>query len=75
MIYLAYTLGLRPKEISLISLNDIAFAKEEIILPNRKNTTPLRLPLPEEALKAIVAYMKSCGTLLHSELTSNIRSQ
>ena len=57
MIYLAYTLGLRPKEISLISLNDIAFAKEEITLPNRKNTTPLRLPLPEEALKAIVAYM------------------
>jgi site-specific recombinase XerD len=57
MIYLAYTLGLRPKEISLISLDDIAFAKEEIILPNRKNTTPLRLPLPEEALKAIVAYM------------------
>jgi site-specific recombinase XerD len=57
MIYLAYTLGLRPKEISLISLDDIAFAKEEIILPNRKNTTPLRLPLPEAALKAVVAYI------------------
>ncbi len=26
MVYLAYTLGLRPKEISLISLDDIAFA-------------------------------------------------
>lgn len=57
MVYLAYTLGLRPKEISLISLDDIAFEKEEVILPNRKNTNPLRLPLPEETLKAIVAYM------------------
>ncbi|EFK12102.1 phage integrase, N-terminal SAM domain protein [delta proteobacterium NaphS2] len=35
MIYLAYTLGLRPKEISLISLGDISFAKKEIRLPNR----------------------------------------
>ncbi len=57
MIYLAYTLGLRPKEISLILLDDVAFAKKEIIFPNRKNTVPLCLPLPEEALKAIVAYM------------------
>ena len=57
MVYLAYTLGLRPKEISLISLEDIAFEKEEIILPNRKNTNSLHLPLPEETLKAIVAYM------------------
>ena len=57
MIYSAYTLGLRPKEISLISLDDIAFAKKEIILPNRKNTVPLQLPLPEEALKAIIVYI------------------
>ncbi len=57
MIYSAFTLGLRPKEISLISLDDIAFAKKEIILPNRKNTVALRLPLPEEALKAIIVYI------------------
>ncbi len=57
MIYLAYTLGLRPGEISLISLGDIAFAKKEIRLTHRKNTIPLRLPLPEEALKAIVVYV------------------
>jgi len=57
MIYLAYTLGLRPTEISLISLGDIAFVKKEIRLPNRKNTVPLCLPLPEEALKAIVVYV------------------
>lgn len=57
MIYLAYTLGLRPKEISLISLDDISFAKKEIRIPDRKNTVPMRLPLPEEALKAIVVYV------------------
>lgn len=57
MIYLAYTLGLRPKEISLISLDDISFAKKEIRIPDRKNTLPMRLPLPEAALKAIVVYV------------------
>jgi site-specific recombinase XerD len=57
MIYLAYTLGLRPMEISLITLDDISFVKNEIVLSNRKNTVPLRLPLPEETLKAIVVYM------------------
>lgn len=57
MIYLAYTLGIRPKEISLISLKDISFAKKEIRVPNRKNTVGLRLPLPEEALKAVVVYL------------------
>ena len=56
MIYLAYTMGLRPKEVRLITLDDISFAKKEIVLPNRKNTSPLHLPLPEEALKAIAAY-------------------
>jgi len=68
MIYLAYTLGLRPKEISLITLNDISFAKKEIVLPNRKNTVPLRLPLPEETLKTIVVYMA------HSRPRTNIRA-
>jgi len=73
MVYLAYTLGLRPKEISLISLDDIAFEKEEIILPNRKNTNPLRLPLPEETLKAIVAYMANARTQTnHRALFVNI---
>jgi len=57
MIYLAYTLGLRPKEISLISLDDISFAEKEIRIPDRKNTVPIRLPLAEEALRAIVVYV------------------
>jgi integrase/recombinase XerD len=57
MTCLAYTLGLRPGEISLISLGDIAFAKKEIRLTHRKNTVPLHLPLPEDALKAIAVYV------------------
>jgi len=57
MIYLAYTLGLRPKEISLISLKDISFAQKKIRLPDRKNTVPLRLPLPDDVIKAIVVYV------------------
>jgi integrase/recombinase XerD len=57
MLYLAYSLGLRPKEISLISLDDILFSKGEIALPDRKNTSPIKLPLPEDTLKAICAYI------------------
>lgn len=57
MIYLAYTLGLRPKEISRISLDDLFFAEGKIAVPDRKNTHPIRLPLPEDTLKAICAYV------------------
>lgn len=57
MLYLAYFLGLRPKEISLISLDDLHFQAEEISLPSRKCASPLRLPLPENAIKAIAAYI------------------
>jgi integrase/recombinase XerD len=57
MLYLSYSLGLRPKEISLISLDDISFSLSEISLPDRKNTSPLKLPLPEDTLKAICAYI------------------
>ena len=57
MVHLAYTLGLRPKEISLISLDDISFAKAKLTLKNRKNTNPLTLPLPDVTIKAIAAYL------------------
>lgn len=57
MLYLSYSLGLRPKEISLISLEHIFFSKGEITLPDRKNTSPIKLPLPEDTLKAICAYI------------------
>lgn len=57
MIHLAYTLGLRPKEISLIRLDDISFRESEISLRDRKSLNPIRLPLPEITVKAITAYI------------------
>ena len=57
MVHLAYTLGLRPKEIALTGLDDIAFAKSEIRIAQRKSLNPITLPLPEPAVKAIVAYV------------------
>src|SRR3989304_1085461 len=57
MIHLAYTLGLRPKEISSISLDDISFSQGEITLPYRKSYNPIKLPLPENTIKAIAAYI------------------
>jgi len=57
IVHLAYCLGLRPIEISLMSLDDISFSKQQLKVPVRKNTTPLSLPVPEETLKAIVAYI------------------
>jgi len=57
MLYLSYSLGVRPKEISLVTLDDISFRQGEISLPDRKNTSPITLPLPEDTLKAICAYI------------------
>lgn len=57
MLYLAFHLGLRPKEISLISLDDISFRQKEIYLPDRKGRNPMKLPLTDETLKAIAAYI------------------
>ena len=57
MVHLAYFLGLRPQEISLITLDDIAFSEAELTVRNRKNNRPVKLPLPEGVLKAIVAYV------------------
>jgi len=57
MVHLAYGLGLRPDEIRLILLDDISFAKSELILPKRKNGCPVKLPLPENIIKAIAAYV------------------
>ena len=60
MVHLGYTLGLRPKEIGLIRLDDISFAKREISLPDRKSANPIKLPLPEITIKAIAAYIVGC---------------
>ena len=56
MMHLAYTLGLRPKEITLITLDDIAFSKAELILLDRKNNRPITLPISDTTLKAVAAY-------------------
>jgi site-specific recombinase XerD len=57
LVHLAYFMGLRPKEISLITLDDISFAKAELTLNDRKNNQPTILPVAEPALKAITAYI------------------
>ena len=57
MVYLAYTLGLRPCEISSICLDDIFFKDAQLCIRIRKNDKPVRLPVPEETIKAIAAYL------------------
>jgi site-specific recombinase XerD len=57
MIYLAYTLGMRPIEISKITLDDIYFSEGKLRVPDRKTKNPVVLPLPEMTIKAIAAYM------------------
>jgi len=57
MVHLAYSLGLRPVEISRISLDDISFSKGELTLRDRKSHNPMRLPIPEQTIKAIAAYV------------------
>jgi len=56
MVHLAYTLGLRPVEISRITLDDISFKKGELRVGERKGKNPITLPIPEDTLKAIAAY-------------------
>ncbi|MEA1866753.1 MAG: tyrosine-type recombinase/integrase [Thermodesulfobacteriota bacterium] len=57
MVHLAYSLGLRPIEISRITLGDISFRKAELTLPDRKGDNPITLPVPEHTIKAIGAYV------------------
>jgi site-specific recombinase XerD len=57
MVHLAFFMGLRPSEISRLTLDDIRFAEEQVALEDRKNTRPLELPIPESVLKAVTAYI------------------
>ena len=57
LVQLAYTMGLRHKEISQIRLNDIRFSTQQLMLAERKGTNPIELPMPEHTLKAIAAYL------------------
>jgi len=57
LVHLSYGLGLRPDEISRITLDDISFAQSELTIKTRKNDRPTKLPLPENTIKAIAAYI------------------
>jgi len=57
MVHLAYCLGLRPKEVSLITLDDISFTKGELTVADRKGNNPITLPIAEHTIKAIAAYV------------------
>lgn len=57
MVHLAYSLGLRPVEISRITLDDILFKRREITLKERKGGNPIILPIPENTIKAIALYV------------------
>jgi site-specific recombinase XerD len=57
MVQLSYTMGLRPKEISRIRLDDITFSTSQLRLTARKGTNPVELPMPEHTAKAIAAYL------------------
>ena len=57
LVHLSYGLGLRPDEISRITLDDISFAQSELTIKTRKNNRPVKLPIPESAIKAVAAYI------------------
>jgi site-specific recombinase XerD len=57
LVQLAFTMGLRPKEISQISLDDISFSTQQLKVTERKGTNPVELPMPEHTVKAIAAYV------------------
>ena len=57
MVHLAYTMGLRPIEISRIRLNDVSFSQQLLSLPTRKGDNPIELPVPEHTIKAVAAYV------------------
>jgi len=57
LVRMAYTCGLRPKEMSLISLDDILFQQGVVEILDRKNKNPITLPLPEDTIKALAAYI------------------
>ncbi len=57
LVQLAFTMGLRPKEISQIRLNDISFSTQQLKVTDRKGTNPIELPMPEHTVKAIAAYV------------------
>lgn len=57
LVHLAYSMGLRPIEISHLRLEDIGFSRQLMRIAARKGDNPLELPIPEHTLKAMAAYI------------------
>ncbi len=57
IVHIAYTMGLRPQEISKLTLDDIQFTKAEMHVKYRKAGFPVTMPIPQKTLKAITAYL------------------
>lgn len=57
MVHIAYTMGLRPQEISRLTLDDIQFTKAEMHVKYRKAGFPVTMPIPLKTLKAITVYL------------------
>ena len=57
MVMLAYSLGLRPREISRITLDEISFQKRELTISSRKMGNPVVLPISYKTVKAIAVYV------------------
>lgn len=57
IVHLAYTMALRPVEISRITLDDISFSEKLLTMPKRKGDRPMTLPIPDKTMKAIAAYI------------------
>jgi len=57
MVHLAYSLGLRPVEISRMTLDHISFTRGEVTIEERKANNPTILPLSKPTLEAIAAYV------------------
>jgi integrase/recombinase XerD len=68
MLHLAFTLGLLPREICMVTLDDIHFQQCEIILPYRRNISHFKIPLSEDTVKAIAIY------IIHARPKSNNRA-
>jgi len=67
IVHLAYTMALRPVEISRIVLDDISFSEKTLTMPDRKGDRPITLPIPEKTMKAIAVY------ILHARIKTQHR--
>ena len=66
MVHLAYSLGLRPVEVSRITLDDVSFQQAELTIRERKGCNPVTLPLPEKVIKAVALYVSKGRPESHS---------